>query len=60
MLLVRVALAAIMIVLGATILIRMLAFGLRAETISGIVLGAAMVALGVHRIATIARLRGVP
>jgi hypothetical protein len=56
-LVVRAVLAAAMIVLGATILVRMLATGLHVETLTGIVLGGAMIALGVHRIALIVRLR---
>ncbi|MBV8489661.1 MAG: hypothetical protein JO199_03950 [Candidatus Eremiobacteraeota bacterium] len=54
----RGVMAVIMIGLGATILFRLMAFGLRLETVSGMVLGAALVALGVHRLALIARLRG--
>lgn len=56
-LIVRAGLAALMIVLGATILVRLLAAGLHLETFAGLVLGAAMVALGIHRLALIARLR---
>ncbi len=58
MLIVRASIAVGFVVLGATILVRILAFGIRAETIAGLVLGIAMVALGVHRISLILRLRG--
>ena len=60
MIAVRAVLAVLMIGLGATIVVRLLAFGLRLETAAGLVLGAAMIALGVHRLALIARLRGAP
>jgi len=45
-----------MIVCGAVVLVRVLAFGLRIETLPGIVLGAAMIALGSHRIALVRRI----
>ena len=57
MLSVRTALAALMIVVGAVVLVRVFGYGLRVETLPGIVLGGAMIALGVHRIALIARVR---
>jgi hypothetical protein len=46
-----------MIVLGAVIAVRTLAFGIRIETLPGIVLGAAMFSLGAHRLSLIARWR---
>ena len=52
----RSVLAAAMIVCGAVVLVRVLAFGLRIETLPGIVLGAAMIALGAHRIALVRRI----
>jgi hypothetical protein len=42
---------------GIVVLVRVLAYGIRVETLPGIVLGAAMIALGVHRLSLIARLR---
>jgi hypothetical protein len=50
-------LAAATAVVGAVVLVRMLAFGIRIETLPGIVLGVAMIALGVHRLSLIARRR---
>jgi hypothetical protein len=46
----RGALAAAMIVIGAVVTVRVLGYGVRIETLPGIVLGAAMIALGVHRL----------
>lgn len=46
------------VVLGAIIFIRMLSFGLRIETMTGLVLGALLVALGVYRLVQVARVRG--
>jgi len=46
-----------MTLVGAIVLVRVAALGLRAESFPGLVLGAAMVALGVHRLALIARVR---
>lgn len=57
---VRAVLAVLMIALGATIVVRLFAFGLRLETMAGLVLGAAMIALGVHRLSLIVRLRRTP
>lgn len=50
-------LALAMVVVGAIVLVRVAAFGFRIETLPGLVLGAAMVALGVHRLTLIVRLR---
>lgn len=53
----RAVLAAATAVLGAIVTVRMLAYGIRIETLPGIVLGAAMIALGVHRLSLIVRSR---
>lgn len=58
MLLVRGAIAAALIVCGLVILVRMLeAFRAGFAILPGIVLAAAMIALGAHRLALIARVR---
>lgn len=57
MIAVRIALAVAMTVVGAIVLVRVAALGLRAESFPGLVLGAAMIALGVHRLSLIARVR---
>jgi len=51
----RAFLAGATAVLGAVLTVRTLAFGIRIETLPGIVLGAAMIALGAHRLTLIAR-----
>jgi hypothetical protein len=53
----RAGLAFGMTACGIVVLVRVLAYGIRVETLPGIVLGAAMIALGVHRLSLIARLR---
>jgi hypothetical protein len=53
----RAALAVAMIGCGIIIFARIVAYGLRVETLPGIVLGAAMVALGLHRLSLLARRR---
>ncbi|MBV8149774.1 MAG: hypothetical protein JO092_11820 [Candidatus Eremiobacteraeota bacterium] len=53
----RAAVAIGMIACGVVVVVRVLGYGLRIETLPGIVLGAAMVALGVHRLSLIARSR---
>jgi hypothetical protein len=53
----RAVLSAAFIVLGAVVIVRMIGFGLRLEIVPGLVLGAAMIALGAHRLALIARSR---
>jgi hypothetical protein len=53
----RGALAAGTIACGIVVLARIAAYGVRIETLPGIVLGAAMIALGVHRLSLIARWR---
>lgn len=60
MLLVRALLAVAMVALGAFILAEMLAAlpAGRFAILPGVILGAAMVALGVHRLRSIARVRG--
>lgn len=50
-------LAAATAVVGVVVMVRMLAFGVRIETLPGIVLGAAMIALGAHRLSLILRAR---
>lgn len=57
MLVVRAFLAVAMVVVGAIVLVRVGAFGFRVETLPGLVLGAAMVALGLHRLTLMVRLR---
>ncbi|HEX4013744.1 MAG TPA: hypothetical protein VHX17_07650 [Candidatus Cybelea sp.] len=61
MLLLRSVLAVAMIGLGGVILVRMLAVlpAGRFAILPGVVLGAAMIALGVHRLKLIARVRGM-
>jgi hypothetical protein len=53
----RAVLAAALIVCGAVVLVRVAQLGLRMESLPGLVLGAAMIALGVHRLSLIARVR---
>lgn len=48
-------LAAATAVVGVVVTVRTLAFGIRIETLPGIVLGAAMIALGVHRLSLVLR-----
>jgi hypothetical protein len=58
MLLLRTILAGVMVFLGTYILIQMLAASRAGwEIVPGVVLGAAMIALGVHRLRLIGRLR---
>lgn len=60
MLVVRALLAVAMILLGAVILVRTLGFiSSGFAMLPGLVLGAAMIALGVHRLRLIARVRGM-
>jgi hypothetical protein len=54
-LVIRGLLAVALIVCGSVILIRVLSLGLLAQSVPGIVLGGAMIALGVHRISLIVR-----
>ena len=57
----RAALAAGMVVAGAVLIVRLFAFGLRFELLPGLVLGAALIWLGIHRLSLIARMRrGAP
>ena len=53
----RAILAAAMTLCGAVVLVRVAALGVRGESLPGLVLGAAMIALGVHRLSLILRLR---
>jgi len=57
MLLLRALLAGAIALMGAILTVRMAMFGIRAETASGLVLGVAMMALGIHRLRLIARAR---
>ena len=45
------------VVLGTIIIVRLLSVGLRWETASGLVLGAALIALGAYRISLYVRMR---
>lgn len=57
----RAFLAGSMVVLGFVVTVRTLGYGIRIETLPGIVLGVAMMALGVHRLSLIVRARrGAP
>lgn len=58
MLTLRAVLAVAMAACGGVILVRVGAYGIRVETLPGLVLGAAMIALGVHRLLLIWRVRG--
>jgi hypothetical protein len=51
----RIVLASLLVVVGCSIIVRMLGLGLHPEIFPGVLLGAAMVALGVHRIALVRR-----
>jgi hypothetical protein len=55
---VRLILALLMVIVGATIVIRMLMVGFEWAVLPGVALGAAMIALGVHRTSLILRTRG--
>ena len=57
MIAVRGALAVAMTLCGAVLLVRLAGFGLHAESLPGCVLGVAMIALGIHRLTLIARMR---
>jgi hypothetical protein len=52
---VRGILALAIVVIGAIVLVRMLALGVRIEILPGVVLGIAMIALGLHRLSLILR-----
>jgi hypothetical protein len=52
----RVAFYVLFVVLGAIILVRMLAYGVRMETLTGIVLGGLLIALGVYRLTQVFRI----
>ncbi len=51
----RAFLAGATAIVGAVVTVRMLAYGIRLETLPGIVLGAAMIGLGAHRLSLIVR-----
>ncbi|MBV8372952.1 MAG: hypothetical protein JOY69_06800 [Candidatus Eremiobacteraeota bacterium] len=57
MLALRTVLALAITICGAAIVVRVAALGLRVQTLPGLVLGAAMIALGIHRLSLILRLR---
>ena len=57
MLVVRAVLAAGLVVVGATLIVRVAGAGLRIEIVPGLVLGAAMIALGLHRLGLIRKVR---
>lgn len=54
---VRGAFYVLFVALGAIILVRVLAYGVRMETLTGIVLGVALIALGLYRLTQILRIR---
>ncbi|HZY99441.1 MAG TPA: hypothetical protein VFE36_07695 [Candidatus Baltobacteraceae bacterium] len=53
----RAFLAGITAIVGTIVTVRTLAYGIRIETLPGIVLGGAMIGLGVHRLSLIVRAR---
>ncbi len=53
----RAAFYVLFVLLGSIILIRVLAYGVRYETLTGIVLGILLIALGVYRLVQLARMR---
>jgi hypothetical protein len=55
MLFFRAILSGAIVIVGAVVVVRMAAYGFRGETVPGVVLGAAMIALGLHRLRLIAR-----
>jgi hypothetical protein len=55
---VRALLAVAIVICGVAIVVRVAGLGLRFDSLPGLVLGAAMIALGVHRISLILRVRG--
>jgi hypothetical protein len=58
MIAVRGTLAVAMTIVGAIVVVRVAALGLHFESLPGFVLGFAMIALGLHRLTLIARMRG--
>jgi hypothetical protein len=57
MLALRTVLAIALTICGAVVVVRVAGLGLRVESLPGLVLGAAMTALGVHRLTLILRMR---
>jgi|GEM_PF-6912538 len=55
---VRLGFYVLYVILGCVILMRLLSSGFHWQAVSGLVLAAALIALGVHRIALYARVRG--
>lgn len=58
MLVLRAVLSAGLVLIGALVVVRMLGMGLHREIVPGVVLGAAMIGLGAHRLSLIVRMRG--
>jgi hypothetical protein len=56
MLIFRLILAILLVGIGISIVVRMASLGIHPEIVPGVILGAAMIALGVHRIALIRRI----
>lgn len=55
----RLAFYVLYVVLGAVMLVRLLSIGFHWQTVSGVVLGLALIALGLYRLRLYARMRGV-
>jgi hypothetical protein len=55
---IRLILALLMVVVGATIVVRMMMVGFELQVLPGVALGGAMIALGIHRTSLILRMRG--
>ena len=55
---IRLILALLMVVVGVTLVIRMMMVGFELQVLPGVALGGAMIALGVHRASLILRMRG--
>jgi hypothetical protein len=53
----RVAFYVLYVVLGAIILVRVVGYGIRMETLTGIVLGVLLMALGIYRLTQVLRIR---
>ncbi len=53
----RVGFYVLYVALGTIILVRVLAYGVRMETLTGIVLGALLIALGAYRLTQVLRIR---
>lgn len=53
----RVVFYVLYVVLGAIVLVRVLGYGIRTETLTGIVLGVLLMALGLYRLTQVFRIR---